>query len=143
MLTPAPTPPSRTTTIVTALQANLGRTLAVVGAITALLVIPFLAMAPDESASTEPTGDVFTARDRIDDTFVSTVRPIFIVAEDPGGDLLRAEPLQELFAAQQRLRTDPELGPTLFTYFEVETDVTGISSLANLVDTELRATEGI
>ncbi len=54
MLTPAPTPPSRTTRIVGALQANLGRTLAVVGAVTALLVIPFLAMAPDESASTEP-----------------------------------------------------------------------------------------
>ena len=80
-----------------ALQTNLGRTLAVVGAITALLVIPFLAMAPDESASTEPTGDVFTARDRIDDTFVSTVRPIFFIVEDPGGDMLRAEPLSELF----------------------------------------------
>lgn len=145
MLTPTPSPPSRTTRLVAALQANLGRTLAVVGAITALFVIPFLAMAPDESASTEPAGDVFTARDRIDDTFASTVRGIGFVIEDPGGDLLRAEPLNQLFEAQERLREDPELGPTLFTYFEVDVtrDATGILSLADLVDDELRATEGL
>ncbi|HSM65045.1 MAG TPA: MMPL family transporter [Ilumatobacteraceae bacterium] len=128
-----------------ALHAHLGRTLAVVAAISALLVLPFLAMAPDESASTEPVGDVFTARDRVDDTFASTVRGIGLVIEDRGGDLLRAEPLNQLFDAQQLLREDPELGPTLFSYFEVDAtrDVTGILSLADLVDDELRATEGI
>jgi hypothetical protein len=142
---PSTARPSIATRIVTALQANLGRTLAIVAAITVLLVIPFLTMAPTESASTEPAGDVFTARDRIDDTFASTVRGIGFVIEDPEGDILRAEPLSELFAAQQRLRADSELGPTMFTYFEVEStrDVTGILSLADLVDTELRSTENI
>jgi uncharacterized protein len=137
--------PPRTIRIVAALHAHLGRTLAVVAAISALLVLPFLAMAPDESASTEPVGDVFTARDRVDDTFASTVRGIGLVIEDRGGDLLRAEPLNQLFDAQQLLREDPELGPTLFSYFEVDAtrDVTGILSLADLVDDELRATEGI
>jgi uncharacterized protein len=137
--------PSLATHIVVTLQTHLGRTLAIVAAITAVLVIPFLAMAPTESASTEPAGDVFTARDRIDDTFASTVRGIGFVIEDPDGDILRAEPLAELLDAQQRLRTDPELGPTLFSYFEVEAtrDVTGILSLADLVDAELRATEDI
>jgi uncharacterized protein len=137
--------PPRTIRVVAALHAHLGRTLAVVAAISALLVLPFLAMAPDESASTEPVGDVFTARDRVDDTFASTVRGIGLVIEDRGGDLLRAEPLNQLFDAQQLLREDPELGPTLFSYFEVDAtrDVTGILSLADLVDDELRATEGI
>jgi hypothetical protein len=99
--------PSLATRIVVTLQTHLGRTLAIVAAITAVLVIPFLAMAPTESASTEPAGDVFTARDRIDDTFASTVRGIGFVIEDPDGDILRAEPLAELLDAQQRLRTDP------------------------------------
>jgi uncharacterized protein len=138
-------PTSRTTRAVAALQTNLGRTLAVVGVLSALLLVPFLAMAPDESASTEPAGDVFTARDHIDDTFASTVRGIGFVVEDPDGDILRAEPLNQLFDAQQRLRDDPMLGSTLFSYFEVEAtrDVTGILSLADLVDDELRASEGI
>jgi uncharacterized protein len=144
---PAPSlaTPRRTARVVAALHAHLGRTLAIVGAVSALLLVPFLTMAPDESASTEPAGDVFVARDRIDDTFASTVRGIGLVIEDRDGDILRAEPLNELFDAQQRLRDDPELGPTLFSYFEVDAtrDVTGILSLADLVDDELRATEGI
>ena len=129
-----------------ALQADLGRTLAVVGAVTALLVVPFLAMAPDESASTEPAGDVFTARDRIDDTFASTVRGIGFVIEDPGGDILRAEPLTQLFEAQQRLREDPELGPTLFHLLRGRCPpATPPASSASPTSstTKLRATEGI
>lgn len=135
----------RSTRVVASLDARLGRTLVAVGILTALLVVPFLAMAPEESASTEPAGDVFTARDRIDETFASTVRGIGFVVEDPGGDLLRATPLGELFDAQQRLRTDPDLGPTLFTYFDVDAtvDAVGILSLADLVDSELRSTDGI
>ena len=109
-------------------------------AITAALVIPFLAMAPTRSASTEPSGDVFTARDRIDEAFVSSVHPMFVIAEHDGGDLLRAAPLAELAAAAEALRGDPELAPTLFAYFEADAgvDVVGVLSLAELVDTELR-----
>ena len=123
------------------LHQNTGLVLGLVAGLTALLMIPFLLMAPDESASTEPGGDVFTARDRIDDTFVSSVHSRFFVAEHEGGDLLAAEPLAELLAAQQLLRDDPELGPTLFSYFEVETqlEVTGIVNLAEVIAFELRA----
>ena len=113
-------------------------------AISALLVVPFLAMAPTESASTEPTGDVFTARDRVDDTFVSSVHASFFIVDHEDGDLLRAEPLRELLAAQDALRADDEYAQFLFTYYdaEAERDVTGVVNLSELVRDELLA-EGI
>ncbi len=130
--------------VYTRLQERPGRVIAAVVVATALLLIPFLAMAPDRSASTEPSGDVFTARDRIDETFASSVHPTFIVVEAEDGNMLDADSLSSLFAAEEALRSDPELGPTLFSYFDTETrtDVVGIVSLAGLVDAELRAGGG-
>jgi len=121
------------------IQQNTGLVLGVVLAFTALLMIPFLAMIPDESASTEPGGDIFTARDRIDDAFVSSVHGSFFIVEHESGDLLAAEPLAELLRVQQALRDDPKLGPTLLTYFEVEVrrEVTGIINFAEIVAVEL------
>ena len=87
---------------------------AAVATITALLLVPFLTMAPDTSASTEPDGDVFTARDRNDETFVSSVHPTFSVVEADDGDLLTADALGALLGAEDALRADPELAPTLF-----------------------------
>ncbi len=127
------------------IERHAGRVLSAVMFITALLVVPFLALAPTESASTEPTGDVFTARDRVDETFVSSAKAGLFIAEHESGDLLRAEPLRELLAANDDLRADAEIAPTLFTYFDVELgrEVTGVVSLAELVDTELSATGGL
>ena len=90
------------------LDRNATVVIATLLAISALLVVPFLAMAPTESASTEPTGDVFTARDRVDDTFVSSVHASFYIVDHDGDDLLRAEPLRGLLAAQDALRTDDD-----------------------------------
>ena len=117
-----------------------GLVLAVVGAVTALLLIPFLTMAPTTSASTEPDGDVFTARDRIDESFVSSVHPTFLIVEHDSGDLLTTEALGSLLEAENALRSDPELGPTLFQTFDAETgrNVDGVLTLADLVDAELR-----
>ena len=132
------------TSVFARLQSRPGRVIAAVVVITGLLLVPFLAMAPDRSASTEPAGDVFTARDRIDETFASSVHPTFIVIEAEGGDLLRSDSLGALLAAEDALRADPELGSTLFSYFDTETrtEVTGVVSLAGLVDGELRARGG-
>lgn len=116
-----------------------GGVIALVAVVTGLLIVPLLAMAPTESASTEPGGPVFTARDRVDDRFVSSVHPTFFVIEDREGDLLRAEPLSRLLDASDALRRHPELGPTLFSYFDSETtaQVTGLVTLADLVDQAL------
>ena len=109
-------------------------------AVTALLAIPFLAMVPEESASTEPGGAVFDARDQVDERFVSSVRQVGFVAAHDSGNLLAAEPLRELLGAQERLQNDAELGPTLFTYFDTDSglEVNGIASIADLVDRDLR-----
>ncbi len=131
------------TSIYRTLQRHPGRVLGAVVLLTGALLVPFLTMAPTESASSEPSGDVFSARDRIDESFVSSVHGTFIVVEDDGGDFLRTEPLGALLAAENALRADPELGPTLFSYFEAEaeTDVDGILTLADLVDAELRSND--
>lgn len=138
---PAPNDPSpnRTTAFFEALLRWPGRVLAVVGVVSALLLVPLIAMAPSESASTEPDGPVFTARDRLDETFVSSVHPILFVIEDTDGDLLRAEPLRQVLAASNSLRADDDLGPTLFRYFDVETEteIVGLLTLADLIDAEL------
>ena len=102
--------------------------------VTGALAVPFLTMAPTETASTEPGGSVFDARDRIDEQFVSSVFPVFVIIEDPDGDLLRVEPLRALLAAENALRS--ELGPTLFSYFDPSTgvQVQGVITLADLVN---------
>ena len=108
-------------------------------AITVALVIPFLTMSPTESASTEPEGAVFDARDLIDERFASDVIPYFFIIEDSGGDLLRAQPLRDLLAAEDALRNDPVVGPALFRYFDpvTETEIVGVATLADLVDRAL------
>ena len=131
---------SRVTTITTQLHRHPGRLIAAIAVVTALLAIPFLTMAPETSASTEPTGDVFTARDRIDETFVSNVHPTLIIVEHESGDILTVDALGSLLNAQESLRSDPTLGATLISYFDVETGRTidGLVSLADLVDDALR-----
>ena len=65
------------TTLFSQLERRTGKLLVLVAIVTAVLTVPFLAMAPDESASTEPGGAVFDARDRIDDR-------VFIAVPSPG-----------------------------------------------------------
>ena len=59
--------------------------------LTALLAVPFLTMQPEESASQEPAGAVFDARDKIEEEFSSSVFTTFLAIEDRNGDLLTAE----------------------------------------------------
>ncbi len=105
-------------------------------AVTALLAIPFLTMASDETASSEPGGAVFDARDAIEERFVSQVYGLFAITEARSGDILTAEGLRELRDRSAALRADPELGPTLFTYFDVDTaiEIEGTLTIADLVD---------
>lgn len=121
------------------MAAHPGRVLALVGAVTAALAVPFLTLAPTQSASTEPSGPVFEARDLVAERFASQVIPIFFVVEDPEGNLLDRESLTTLLRSSEALRSDPELGPTLFEYFDPTTgsEVVGIATIADLVDASL------
>ncbi|MEA2057847.1 MAG: MMPL family transporter, partial [Actinomycetota bacterium] len=118
------------------------RPMIVIGAailITALLAIPFLTMAPTTSASQEPGGPVFEARDAVQDRFVSSIFDVPIIIEARDGDLLRRASLLEIRDNAESLRSDPELGPTLLTYYEpiTGTDVVGFATIADLVDARL------
>jgi predicted RND superfamily exporter protein len=110
--------------------------IAAVLVITAVLAVPFLAMPPDQSASMEPGGAVFTARDTIDRRFVSSVYQIHVITEARGGDILTKDALMELRTNAEALRTDPALAPTLFDYFDPATgrEIFGVSTFADLVD---------
>ena len=132
---------SRTAWFYRRLQQHALWAVAGLALVTFLLVVPFLSLAPDTSASTEPQGNVFTARDRVDDTFVSSAHVTFLVIEATSGDLLQAETLGQLLRSEAALRADPVLGRTLFSYFNVDTktEVNGVVTLADLVDAELRA----
>ena len=125
--------------ITTWLAGNAGRVIALALLVTAALAVPFLTMEPDESASQEPTGEVFAARDRIEDRFASSVFATFTVIESRDGDLLRVEPLRELLGNQRALQADPAVGRTLFSFFEAEegVEVTGMRTIADMIDERL------
>ncbi len=107
--------------------------------VTAILAVPFLTMAPTSSASQEPSGAVFDARDAAEDRFVSAVFDIPLIVEAADGDLLARDNLVELRDNAAALRSDPAIGPTLLTYYEpaTATDVIGVRTVADMVDERL------
>ncbi len=127
------------TSIFERVQQQRKMVFAILAIATAALSMPFLLMPPDTSASNEPTGDIFTARDRIDETFVSSVHGTFLIAEPDSGNVLAPDTLNELLDLGEALRSDPELGETLVSYYddEIETEIDGLLSIADVVNTEL------
>ena len=107
--------------------------------ITALLAIPFLTMAPTTTASQEPGGPVFDARDAVDEQFVSAVFTVPIIVEARDGNLLSRQELIELLDNTAALRNDPDLGSTLLSFFDERTgtDVAGVRTIADIVDDAL------
>ena len=72
-------------------------------------------MAPTVSASTEPDGAVFDARDLVEERFASSVYPIFFIIEHDEGDLISKAGLTSLLAAEEALRNDPDIGRAIMT----------------------------
>ncbi len=126
------------------LERNSGLTIVLSVIATMLLVVPFLIMKPTEMASGEPGGEVFETLESADERFASQVYFVSFIVEAPDGDLLRKNPLQELFINEQAVRDDPEIGPKLFSYFstDLEADVVGAYTIADAVDAVLR-TKGV
>lgn len=111
----------------------------VVVVITALLAVPMITMAPTESASTEPSGPVFDARDQIDERFVSSVLPTFFILEAHDANMVDADSLRDLFLVGEALRSDPDVGPNLFSYFDVGSgfEVNGLVTIADITNQAL------
>ena len=81
--------------------------------VTLLLVVPLVALAPDEQASTEPGGAVFDLRDLVDERFPPTLYvPAYILEspDGPEGDVLTQAALWELYQNEESLRLADERG---------------------------------
>ena len=118
--------------------------LAAVG-LTLLLILPLLAMAPENEASVDPGGDVFELQDDIDDRFESLIHGNGYIVEARGEDVLTQAVLwelyqntQELLAADERGELAPEELPAqtyLYQAFDTDTNraFTGLNTLADEV----------
>ena len=80
---------------------------------TLLLIIPLMALAPDEQASTEPGGPVFDLRDLVDERFPPALYVSSYILESPDGpdgDVLTQAALWELYQNEEALRRADERG---------------------------------
>ena len=80
---------------------------------TLLLIVPLVALAPDEQASTEPGGAVFDLRDLVNERFPPALYvPSYILEspDGPDGDVLTQAALWELYQNEEALRRADERG---------------------------------
>lgn len=104
--------------------------------ITALLIVPLFAMAPDETASDNPTGnEVVQLKDHVDDTFEWEVYWNHFIVEAKDNDMLTQEQLYQLYLAEEELRESEDLSPFLYQWYleELEVVATGVFSIADYV----------
>ena len=133
------------------LEQHSGWVILGVLAITSILLIPLVAMAPEEQASVEPGGSVFDLRDTVEDRFPPQFHAPGFILESPQEDILTQEALWELYQNEEDLRRADERGelhppdlssqPFLYRgYFaEIERPFYGIYSLADAVQEALAA----
>ena len=122
-----------------------GRFILAAVALTLLLVIPLVAMAPEDDASSDPGGDVIDLQDDIDDRFESLIHANGYIVEARGEDMLTQAVLWELYqntrellAADQRGELAPEDLPAqtyLYQAFDTDTNhpFVGLNTLADSV----------
>lgn len=108
--------------------------------LTALLVVPLVAMQPDATASQNPDAEVFDTQDLVEERFQGSVyTPTFIV-EARGGDVLLRDPLVELLQNERALR-ESEVGEVLVERYDPDTQriQPGLATIADAVDAILLA----
>lgn len=121
------------------LDRRAAAVIAVTLLVTALLAVPFVGMPPTATASQEPHGDVFEARDLLAERLPWPVHHMVFVIEAPDGNILDRDSLLELFEHTLALRADPQLGPKLARWSsEVpRADIHGVLTLADVVHANL------
>ena len=133
------------TRLTESLDRYSGRFILAAVAITLLLIIPLVAMAPDEDASSDPGGDVFELQDDIDERFESLIHGNGYIVEARGEDVLTQAVLWELYQNTRELLAADEKGelapedlpaqPYLYQAFDTDTNqpFVGLSTLADSV----------
>ena len=114
-------------------------TILVILTATVLLVFPIFLLQPSEQASQEPGGPVFDLRDRVNERFPARVHIASFIVEDRNGDILRQEPLWELYRNEQVLR-ESDMADLLFSGYDVDTErqLQGLYTVADAVNDVLR-----
>lgn len=114
-------------------------------ALTLLLMVPLVAMSPDEDASSDPGGAVFELQDDLDDRFESLIHGQGYIVEARDGDVLTQPVLWELYQNTQDLLaadargelTPPDLPaqPYLYRAFDTDTNqpFVGLNTIADEV----------
>ena len=109
--------------------------IAAVLAVTGLLILPIFLMAPTEQASQDPGGPVFELQEKVQQQFPPRIHGTGFIVEDRQGDILRQQPLWELFQNQERLRNS-DLGRFLYHGYDADNQrqVFGVFTIADGVN---------
>ena len=111
-------------------------------AITLLLAIPTIYMAPDEIASQDPGGEVFDLQTNVDTLFSAPTHQTAYLAEAKNGDILTSDSLLELYKNSQELLKKDRMGkltpeglpsqPYLYSFVDPDTDIQTVGIAGNI-----------
>ena len=103
-------------------------------ALTVLFALPIVLMAPPGPASQDPGGPVFDLLEIINQRFPPRIHVTTFIVEDPQGDILRQQPLWELYQNERKLRAS-DLGSLLYSGYDAdrERQILGIYTIADAV----------
>ena len=106
--------------------------------LTGLMAPPIFLMAPTKQASQDPGGPVFELQELVQRRFPPRIHGTVFIVEDRQGDILRPEPLWELYQNQKRLR-DSDLGGFLYDGYDADNQrrVFGVFTIADGVNSFL------
>ncbi|MGA1820129.1 MAG: efflux RND transporter permease subunit [Thermoplasmatota archaeon] len=113
-------------------------------AVTMVLLVPLLFMAPDRQASGEPGGEVFDIAEKIDDRLPPANLYSGFILEAKGGDALTQQVLWELYQNEVELRNSDLGRKYLVSRYDVDlqTVSVGLYTVADAVQTFLTTSMG-
>ena len=103
-------------------------------ALTALLALPILFMERPGPASQDPGGPVFDLLETVNQRFPPRIHVTTFIVEDPRGDMLRQQPLWELYQNERKLR-ESDLGSFLYSGYDADNErqIRGVYTIADAV----------
>jgi predicted RND superfamily exporter protein len=110
-----------------------------------LLSAALLALPATGTASQEPGGPAFDARDLLAERLVPEVGVEFVLLEADDGDILDPDDLRTVHGRLERLRTEPATAGLLATTYDrvLERPVEGTLALTDILDDQLGAVGGL
>ena len=124
-----------------AMVTRLGWVTGILVVVSILLVAAGVSLAPDKDASFNPSGEEFDTAELVGRIFRPSTTELLFLVEDAETDALDMDTLREWYRNSQELRASADLSDEMSNYFEdaLGLTVSGIYSIADAVDAELRA----